>query len=161
MQEGRCNALSNLLNRLIENINASACLIVDERGLLISEYIKTKIDKNAMATMSSLLSGTSNRFINPLKLKKLNSVIINTSKGIILIKEVPIIQLDRKFTLSVLIEKDQVKSRKKSKKKQGRLRVYIRKILDNSSFKKNNGFNTKLLRNIEETVIGIQKIFNS
>ncbi|MHA1410924.1 MAG: roadblock/LC7 domain-containing protein [Candidatus Odinarchaeia archaeon] len=160
MQEGRCNALVSVLNRLSESVDASACLVADERGLLISEYLQTNIDKNAMATFASLLSGTSNRFINPLELKKLNSLIINAINSIILIKEIPINQLNRKFTLCIMIEKDKIKNRKLKKKPRG-LRNYIRNLLGLSSFKNHNGFNAELLKNADQTVIEIQRIFNT
>ncbi|MHA1232839.1 MAG: hypothetical protein ACTSRP_11595 [Candidatus Helarchaeota archaeon] len=104
MEIGRGKALSILLNNLSNELNAAACLLVDERGLLISEYLKSNLDKKAMAIMSSLLNGTGNKFINSLKIKKLTLITIKTSEGLFLIKEVPIVEKNRKFILCVYIE---------------------------------------------------------
>ncbi|MHA1230816.1 MAG: roadblock/LC7 domain-containing protein [Candidatus Helarchaeota archaeon] len=103
MKIGRNEALTKLLADLSNELGASACILVDERGLLISEYLKNGLDKKAMAIMSSLINGTGNKFIDALEIQKLNLIKIETSKGFFLIKEIPLIEKGRKFILCVFI----------------------------------------------------------
>ena len=157
MQQGRNEALLRVLNKLSHLINSSANIIVDERGLLISEYMETHFDKNAIAVMSSVLNGTSRRFIDTLNLRELNLLTLNTSKGIFLIKEIPIIQLNRKFTLSVFIEKGNGVKRSKPHK----FKQYFFDLFRISKFTHKNNANTKkILEIINQSILEILHIFN-
>jgi len=160
MDAGRCDALSSVLKDLCEKIKASACLIVDERGLMISEHVKNGIDKNAMAIMSSLLSGTSNRFIKTLNLQKMNAVTLSTPKGTFFIKEVPISGIDRTFTLSTFIEKSET-SKEAKRQKQGtkRLRQLIESLIN--AFPQRKKPNLDLHWSVKQSIEEIKRIFNT
>ncbi|MHA1748796.1 MAG: hypothetical protein ACTSYF_09185 [Promethearchaeota archaeon] len=153
---GRSNALLGALDNLSKLINASACMIIDERGLLISDCIKSDIDKNAMAILSSLLSGAGNKFIEKLNLKELDSVVINTPKGMFLIKDVPVSQLDRKFTLSIFFEKN---GKMNKKQKSSKVSKFLAAFFKRSSPKKNGYLDQKLFSIVNQSVEEIQSIF--
>lgn len=165
MQAGRNSALSTALEELGKNINMSACILIDERGLLISEYIKTDIDKNAMAVMSSLLKGAGSRFIDPLKLIKLNLVTVNTRAGIFIIKEVPLPELGREFTISVYMKQENLKNlenirkNRKNDSKFGKMLSRISKFIYPRE-EKNGKSNKMLIDCINRTISRIQDIFN-
>lgn len=157
MQQGRNEALLSVLNKLSHIISSSATIIVDERGLLISEYIESHLDKNAIAVMSSVLNGTSRRFIDTLNLRGLNSIILNTSKGIFLIKEIPITQLNRKFTLSIFIEKRNGLKQNISHK----FRHYFFDFFRTPKYShKGDGNNKKIIENVNKSILEILNIFN-
>ncbi len=146
MQKGRSDYLEYELKRLGQDRTVLACLLIDERGLLVSEFMKLEIDKNAMAVMSSLLIHSSNRFIQKLNLEKLISLSMNTLEGNLIIKEIPVPELKRKFILSVFIKKEKHNGNGKS-----RLKKFF-------NFAKNR--NTNLSEEINQTINTIQIILN-
>lgn len=146
------------LNKLSQIINSSANLIIDERGLLISEQINSDMDKTAIAVMSSLLRGTSTKFIDTLKLTKLNFVTVNTLRGTFLIKEIPIPHLKRNFTLSLFIEKKNHKENGDSNETQKSKKDYLLKLFGIQKIKE-NGFNKESLKEVDNAIAEIQNIF--
>ncbi|MFW9881008.1 MAG: hypothetical protein ACFFG0_48720 [Candidatus Thorarchaeota archaeon] len=146
MYKGRSDSLKGELMRLSRIKSILACLIIDERGLVVSEFSKFNIDKNAMAVMSSLLVHSSNRFIPRLKLENLISLSMYTLEGSLIIKEIPIPQLKRKFILSLLI---------KNRGNNGNGRSKLKKFFN---FTKSGNLN--LSKEIDQTIKTIQTIFN-
>ena len=152
------------MNRLSEESDCSVCLIVDEHGLLVSESINKPINKNSLAVLSSLLNTTLNRFTEPLALKHINFLILNTGKGTLLIKEIPLRKWNRNFILSLFFDKKNLDKSIRSNSIIIRFIDFILNwvgILKNRNIQSNGSIITHdLIKKVNKTINEIKLVFN-
>jgi len=164
MYEGHNKALLRILNRLSKESNCSVSLIVDEHGLLVSESINKPINKNSLAVLSSLLNTILNRFTEPLAFKQINFLILNTSKGTLLTKEIPLRKWNRSFILSLFFDN---KNLDKSIRSNSIFMRFIDFILNGVGILKNRNIQSNgsiithdLIKKVNKTINEIQFVFN-
>ncbi|MHA1372353.1 MAG: roadblock/LC7 domain-containing protein [Promethearchaeota archaeon] len=158
---GRGESLSKILRNLANRLGASACLIVDNRGLLISDYSRKKsLNIKAMGIMSSLLDGTGNKFINAMEISRLKHLILETSNGIFLLKEIPMSKQKQQFILCVFLENSKNNSREI-----GLLnffRRYLAQVVDLFSISNSGAhYNDRSIQHINKSIYKIRNLFSS
>ncbi len=166
--ENRHIALTKILSELGNKENISACLIIDENGLLVSEFINDSINKDILTVFSSSLNINLNKFKGNLNLADINFLMLNTKNGIIFLKEIPLKKHKRRFLLSIFFKKSNnnfEKSNIKSLKIHYRFLEYLYKLFRLEYIFKDHYFNgtylnNKILKEIENVIFKIQFIFN-
>lgn len=96
---GKAEILDDLLQQLMIEGGFNSCYLIDGKGMLISEYSKTKFDTVAIGAMFSLMSTNLLRTVNSLDLLELNHFKFSSANGEFMLKNISIMNYERNFIL--------------------------------------------------------------
>ena len=96
---GKAEILNDLLQQLMNEGGFNSCYLIDGKGMLISEFSKTKFDTVAIGAMFSLISTNLLRTVNSLDLLELKHFKFSSANGEFIIKNISIMNYERNFIL--------------------------------------------------------------
>ena len=97
--KGKAEILEDLLQQLMNEGGFNSCYLIDGKGMLISEYAKTKFDTVAIGAMFSLMSTNLLRTVNSLDLLELKHFKFSSANGEFMLKNISIMNYERNFIL--------------------------------------------------------------
>jgi len=97
--KGKAEILEDLLRHLMDEGGFNSCYLIDGKGMLISEYSKTKFDTVAIGAMFSLMNTNLLRTVNTLNLLELKHSKFSSANGEFMIKNISILNYERNFIL--------------------------------------------------------------
>ena len=97
--KGKAEVLQDLLQQLMIEGGFNSCYLIDGKGMLISEFSKTKFDTVAIGAMFSLISTNLLRTVNSLDLLELKHFKFSSANGEFIIKNISIMNYERNFIL--------------------------------------------------------------
>ncbi|MFX1314056.1 MAG: hypothetical protein ACFFHD_15830, partial [Promethearchaeota archaeon] len=98
-KKGRAAILQDMLEELSYKGDFQSCLLIDGKGMLISEYSKKKLDEMAIGAMFSLVCTTILRTIKNLNLQELEYFKMASTNGEFILKNIDITNYERNFIL--------------------------------------------------------------
>ncbi|MBY8981875.1 MAG: hypothetical protein KGD57_02940 [Candidatus Lokiarchaeota archaeon] len=96
---GKEEILNDLLQQLMIEGGFNSCYLIDGKGMLISEYSKTKFDTVAIGAMFSLMSTNLLRTVNSLDLLELKHFKFTSANGEFMVRNISIMNYERNFIL--------------------------------------------------------------
>ncbi|MFX1322767.1 MAG: hypothetical protein ACFFAQ_14110 [Promethearchaeota archaeon] len=98
-KRGRAAILHDMLEELSYKGDFQSCLLIDGKGMLISEYSKKKVDEMAIGAMFSLVCTNILRTIKSLNLQELKYFKMASTNGEFMLKNISITNYERNFIL--------------------------------------------------------------
>ncbi|MFX1420642.1 MAG: hypothetical protein ACFE9N_17225 [Promethearchaeota archaeon] len=98
-KKGKGEILQNLMLELSHTGNFKSCLLIDGKGMLISEYSQIHLDSIAIGAMFSLICTTILRAVKTLNLYDLDYFKMSSINGEFIIKNINLINYERNFIL--------------------------------------------------------------
>ncbi|MFX1280730.1 MAG: hypothetical protein ACFFA3_15245 [Promethearchaeota archaeon] len=96
---GKAEILKDILHQLMNDGGFNSCYLIDGKGMLISEYSRTKFDTVAIGAMFSLMSTNLLRTVNSLNLLELKYFKFSSANGEFMLKNINIMNYERNFIL--------------------------------------------------------------
>jgi len=96
---GNAEILNDLLQHLMNEGGFNSCYLIDGKGMLISEYSRTKFDTVAIGAMFSLMSTNLLRTVKSLDLLELKHFKFSSANGEFMLKNISIMNYERDFIL--------------------------------------------------------------
>ena len=103
--KGKIEILDDLLRDLSDEGYFESCFLIDNKGMLISEYSQIELDKIAIGAMFSLISNSALRTVDSLRLQELLYFKLASVNGEFMIKNILIRNYPRNFILIAYHEK--------------------------------------------------------
>ncbi|MFX1573713.1 MAG: hypothetical protein ACFFB0_13265, partial [Promethearchaeota archaeon] len=98
-KKGRAAILQDMLEELSYKGDFQSCLLIDGKGMLISEHSKKKLDEMAIGAMFSLVCTNILRAIKSLNLQELEYFKMASTNGEFMLKNIDITNYERNFIL--------------------------------------------------------------
>ncbi|MEJ2294604.1 MAG: hypothetical protein P8Y23_07510 [Candidatus Lokiarchaeota archaeon] len=102
---GKKELLENILHNLSIEGNFQSCFLIDNKGMLISEFSQIELDKMAVGAMFSLITTSALRTVDSLQLQELKYFKLASIKGEFMIKNITLNNYPRNFILVSYYEK--------------------------------------------------------
>ncbi|MCP4763601.1 MAG: hypothetical protein GY870_17650 [archaeon] len=125
--------LSDILSKLCLSGGFSKCVLLDTKGMIISDYGESEIDKTKIGAMFALIHNNVNRTIKNLNLDKLHILKLMATDVTIYSSIFEVKDYERDFILTTLSESNSNDQKGEKKKKRAFWRRDSSKILDDSN----------------------------
>ena len=99
VEKGKVDVLRDILEELLYEGGFQSCFLIDEKGMIISEYSQANLDAMAIGAMFSLVTTTILRTIKNLKLNELLYFKLSSLNGAFILKSITIKNYERSFIL--------------------------------------------------------------
>ena len=96
---GKAEVLQSFLQKLSIDGIFQSCFLIDSKGMMVSEYVKTELDSMAIGAMFSLFDTIALKTVASLHLQELNFFKLSTANGEFLAKNINISNYERDFVL--------------------------------------------------------------
>ncbi|MEJ2249818.1 MAG: hypothetical protein P8Y97_09180 [Candidatus Lokiarchaeota archaeon] len=97
--KGRSKILKNILENVLDAGYFQSCFLIDENGMLVSEFYKKELDSNAIGAMFSLIHNSVLRTIKSLNLLELKYFKLAAGNGEFLMNSIKIENYENNFIL--------------------------------------------------------------
>ncbi|MFX0175891.1 MAG: hypothetical protein ACFE85_06650, partial [Candidatus Hodarchaeota archaeon] len=104
-KSGKVEILQDLMKKLSDDGSFESCFLIDEKGMLISEYSNAQLDIIAIGAMFSLISTAVLRAIKSLHLQELEYFKVSSINGEFILKSINIMNYERNFILLAYYDK--------------------------------------------------------
>ncbi len=98
-KKGKAGILQEILQELSDNGAFHSCFLIDNKGMMISEYTEIELDSMAIGAMFSLICTIALRTIESLHLQALDFLKLTSANGEFLVKNININNYERNFIL--------------------------------------------------------------